>query len=124
LPDLRKNPLVMLPVLTGVLAIYVGVPTVFAAVLFRGGLVLLAAGVAFVRRDGRRASRLRLFWRSLLAWAPVWPAFLLTAVGAGEHKNWIVLAATAALCALALLSLLLPRRGLPDRLAGTWPVPR
>jgi hypothetical protein len=25
---------------------------------------------------------------------------------------------------LAILSVALPKRGLPDRLAGTWPVPR
>jgi hypothetical protein len=27
-------------------------------------------------------------------------------------------------CGLAILSVALPERGLPDRLAGTWPVPR
>jgi len=30
----------------------------------------------------------------------------------------------ALLCGLAILSVALPQRGLPDRLAGTWPVSR
>ena len=50
--------------------IYVGVPALIAALLFRGGLILLVSGVTFVRRDGARASRLRVFWRGLVAWSP------------------------------------------------------
>jgi len=42
------------------------VPGLIAALLFRRGLVLLIAGVTFVRRDGMRASRLRVFWRGLV----------------------------------------------------------
>ena len=50
---------------------YVCVPALIAAVLFRGGLVLWMAGISFVRRDGKRASRLRVFWRALVAWSPL-----------------------------------------------------
>jgi hypothetical protein len=107
------------------LAIYVGIPALVAALLFRGGLVLLAAGVTFVRRDGARASRLRVFWRGLVAWSPLLAApvlFGLLVVPCGKP----VAATVAALivCGLTIISLALPQRGLPDRLAGTWPVPR
>jgi len=34
------------------------------------------------------------------------------------------LVSTLLICALTIVSIALPKRGLPDRLAGTWPVPR
>ena len=87
--------------------------------------MLLIARVTFVRRDGTRASRLRVFWRALAAWSPLFLGLLLCAL----MKVWVSL--IAALLAyflligsLAILSLALPERGLPDRLADTWPVPR
>lgn len=107
------------------LAIYVGLPAVVAALLFRGGLILLAAGVTFVRRDGVPASRLRIFWRALVAWSP-----LIAAPVVGGLLKLGLSSLTSALLALlimavpAIISLALPHRGLPDRLAGTWPVPR
>lgn len=109
----------------GALGIYVGIPALIAALLFRGGLVLLLTGVTFVRRDGVRASRLRVFWRALVAWCPL----LLAVALAGGLKPVIglfpaALISAALLCGLAILSLALPKRGLPDSFAGTWPVPR
>jgi len=111
--------------LTATLVIYVGLPALLAALLFRGGLVLLAARVTFVRKDGQRASRLRVFWRALVAWSPI----VLGLVLAGEFKVVFgllpaMLLAVLFVCALTIGSLALPDRGLPDRLSGTWPVPR
>jgi hypothetical protein len=107
------------------LVLYVGVPALLASLLFRGGLVLLISGVTFVRRDGARASRLRVFWRGLVAWSPLAIApfvfeFLKLAVG-GLAAG---VAGTLFVCLLAVISMSLPTRGLPDRLSGTWPVPR
>ncbi|MCU0788048.1 MAG: protein kinase, partial [Verrucomicrobia bacterium] len=68
--------------------IYVGLPAIVAALLFRGGLVLLATGVTYVRKDGRRASRLRLFWRSLVCWSPVVGALVLGGI-AVENKSML-----------------------------------
>ncbi len=125
-----------LVVFAGTLAGYAGLPALVAALLFRGGLVLLIAGVVFVRKDGARASRLRMLWRGLVAWGSPGLAMLVT---------WILLCAVYSLkptldrqlgafawaltsglmiCALTIVSIALPKRGLPDRLAGTWPVPR
>lgn len=58
----------------------IGFFAVLAALLFRGGLVMLVCGVAVVRKDGRRASRGRIFWRSLIAWSPVLASPVLVAM--------------------------------------------
>jgi hypothetical protein len=107
------------------LGIYVAAPALIAALLFRGGLILLIAGVTFVRRDGSRASRLQVFWRSIVTWSPLALAAILFAF---LYSLSGVLAAACAgvvfLGGLVAVSLTLPNRGLADRLAGTWPVPR
>jgi hypothetical protein len=93
--------------------------------LFRGGVVLLAAGIAYVRRDGERASRLRVFWRAIVAWSAIpvgIAAYLLVSFVAAPF--WSILAGSALLVGLTVVSVCLPERGLPERLSGTWPVPR
>jgi hypothetical protein len=107
------------------LLFYVAAPALIAALLFRGGLVLLIAGVTFVRGDGSRAGRMRVFWRAIVTWCPVALAGIL--YGIVHHIAGVAVAAVAAglfLATLVALSLALPNRGLQDRLAGTWPVPR
>ena len=107
------------------LLVYVGLPALVCALLFRGGLVLWALGVAIVRADGVRASRLRVFWRALVAWSPVALAPVLTAVLApvvGVFGSAALV--TALVLSLAVLSLVHRERSLQDRLAGTWLVPR
>jgi hypothetical protein len=110
--------------LTISLLIYVGLPAVLAALAFRGGVVLLIAGVTFTRRDGARASRLRLFWRALLVWGPVLPVCAVSMFALNQHWGWESWMAVGLLGLLAVASVALPVRGLQDRLAGTWPVPR
>ncbi len=111
-------------VLASSLAIYVGLPALVAALLFRGGVVLLVAGVTHVRRDGARASRLRLLWRAIMAWGPSYLLFILTAVAMAKHWTWQPWLAIAVFGLVVAASVALPQRGLQDRLAGTWPVPR
>ncbi|MGA2035566.1 MAG: protein kinase [Thermoguttaceae bacterium] len=115
--------------LMAMLTAYVCIPALIAALLFRGGLVLRMAGVTFVRRDGRRASRRRMFWRALVAWSPLGLAFLglmfFTGLRDPAASHSLLLWLYCGLyCAVTVLSVALPQRGLPDRLAGTWPVPR
>ena len=108
--------------------IYLFLPTVLAALLFRGGLILRVAGMTFVRRDGAPASRLRVFWRALVAWSPL--ILLLMMQGPIQQLHNPIYEALGEIlllvlfAGLAMLSVVLPNRGLPDRLAGTWPVPR
>jgi hypothetical protein len=107
------------------LLIYVCLPALLTALIFRSGLVLLACGVAVARCDGSRPSRLRIFWRSLVAWSPMILAPVLLAVLTSGKGDWIGPSLTVmAVIALATISLALPERGLPDRIAGTWLVPR
>jgi hypothetical protein len=121
-----ETPSAALPgvVLAAVMLIYVGFPALVAAVLFRGGLVLLIAGVTYARRDGARASRLRLLWRAMLAWWPVLLVFNMAVLALATNWLWAPWLALALFGLLAAVSVALPERGLQDRLAGTWPVPR
>jgi hypothetical protein len=123
-PDVSRQPGLLFMITCVCLVVYVGFPALLSALLFRGGLVLLIANVAFVRRDGMRASRLRVFWRALVAWSPVVLALILYMACMQRHAVSGQVLAGLAVCGLAVLSVVLPGRGLPDRLAGTWPVPR
>ena len=110
-------------ILVASLLFYVGFPAVVAALLFRSGVVLLIAGVTYARKDGARASRLRLFWRAIVAWSPVVPVFSVAVLAMAKHLTWQPWLALGLLGLLAAVSVALPKRGLQDRLAGTWPVP-
>jgi cell division protein FtsW (lipid II flippase) len=99
-------------------------PALVAALLFRGGLVLLLAGVTYVKRNGKRASRLRLLWRAVVTWCLAFTALVLTFVGLQTHWTWQPWLALALFGVVAAVSVALPERGIQDRLAGTWPVPR
>jgi hypothetical protein len=105
--------------------ILVVIPGLLASLLFRGGALSFVLGIAFVNRDGARSSRGRVAWRNLVAWLPfvLFPLHLtLPTAVAGPGAAVLLVAGFGA--ALALISTLLPQRGLQDRLAGTWPVPR
>ncbi len=108
------------------LIMYVSVPAIAAALLFRGGLILLVARTSFVRKDGKPASRMRLLWRSIVAWSPMLLALLIF-IFAGKARISPTAAeaySSAIFGLLAVVSIALPVRGLQDRLAGVWPVPR
>jgi hypothetical protein len=102
-------------------ALLVAVPSVIAALVCRGGLLVRALGVDFVARDGAPASRWRLLARILLTWSPLLVDLALTPV-LGTVKAEAIMFALFALG--VIWTLLDPQRGLPDRLAGTWAVPR
>jgi len=119
--DFIKRPTEPFLMAGGALAIYVCLPAIAAALLFRGGLVLLIAGVTFVRKDGAPASRLRVFWRALVTWSPILVALPFKSL---FDFSTLALISLSAIGALAAVSMALPERGLADRLAGTWPVPR
>jgi hypothetical protein len=125
LPDLTEKPWMPFLIASSALAFYVALPALLAALLFRGGLILRVAGVAFVQRDGSRPSRVRVFWRSLVAWS-------IIPIGVGIFLSMYSLSGSMLAAALAwglvgflcAASVALPGRGLQDRLAGTWPVMR
>jgi len=93
-------------------------------------LLMRLTGVASVTLTQRPASRMRMLWRWIIGWTPLWlPAlvmsirFLLT-----SHDPIRTLPETSLIWMPVILILaiiaLLPRRSLVDRLAGTWLVAR
>ncbi len=105
--------------------IFVILPCLIGSLLFRGGAMVKLLGIVFVNRTGALSSRWRVAWRNLVAWLPVLvlPAsVMLLAPVLGLNGSLVAVIGLSA--ALALTSALLPKRGLADRLAGTWLVPR
>ncbi len=103
----------------GVTVLFVIIPCLVGSLLFRGGAIASLLGIVFVNRNGLPASRWRVTARNLVAWLP----FVLIPVTMKIQELLPLLAALAVVVSTAI-SLLLPTRGLQDRLAGTWPVPR
>ena len=121
----------------GIVTLLLALSSIFCALVFRSGLAMLIFGVVAVKRDGSRAGRLRVLWRALVAWSPV--VFGLVGLVALSRSVFggpiaaeditVVLGIASGLAlglfaALAIVSALMPERGLQDRLAGTWLVPR
>jgi hypothetical protein len=124
--------MMVLPPLMAILWLVIAAPTVVFAPLFRGGLSLRLWGIGVVDRSGREVSAWRALGRALLAWAPL-IAVALVAAGArrlfGPPDQSIVYFALSSSLLLLFLAgvvaaLATPSRGLQDRLAGTWLVPR
>ena len=121
---------------TGIMTLLLALVSIFCALVFRSGLAMRVLGVVAVKRDGSQAGRLRVFWRAVVAWAPfVFGSGGLMALGGAyadpknPHDITAALGIASALAlalfaALAIVSALLPERGIQDRLAGTWLVPR
>lgn len=119
-----------------VLCVYLLVTAVlslFCAVVFRGGMMMRVLGIAVVTNAGAEASRFRMLLRSLISWAPILltPVFitylspLIQRAGDDDMMQSIgvstLLILFLALCVAALAT---RGRGLHDRLARTWLVPR
>lgn len=123
-------------VTASVLGVYLFVTAIlslFCAIAFRGGLVMRILGIAVVTNQGVDASRLHMLWRSLIAWSPIlllpvvnmFDAPLMQMAGDQNVIRVIGLIAMVVLSlALGLAAIATRGRGLHDRLARTWLVPR
>jgi hypothetical protein len=123
-------------ILWGVIALIAGGSAAVVAVLgligalaTRGGLTLRAFGAALVTADGRDASRLRALLRAVVAWSPLALWGLLVKFGPRIQDTTVGIAllftlAIALLVAGAMWAWIHPSRGVQDRVAGTWLVPR
>ncbi|MCE9518572.1 MAG: protein kinase [Verrucomicrobia bacterium] len=104
---------------------FVALPAMIAAALSGDGLIMRAAGVSVVDREGCPAGRARASRRSLIAWLPTLASpVLYAALDVWLGPDFAGIGTLAALALLAVISALLPDRTLHDRLAGTWLVPR
>jgi hypothetical protein len=99
------------------------------ALLFRGGIARLVAGLAFVRKDGRPASVWVCWLRSLLTWLPLLLALLLVILLQVHRPYWVYVRtvlwvlAIGVLPLMAVVALRRPDRTPLDRLFGTYIVP-
>jgi hypothetical protein len=113
-----------------------------SAWLFRGGLLLRAFGIAVVTRNGEHVSRLRALCRGFAAWGLVIVAFcsalLLVFIRSSRPVTVVPPQQVSVLLPLTVLAIgmlaiflagavwavVRPERGLQDRIAGTYLVPR
>jgi hypothetical protein len=102
----------------------------FVGALVTGtGFTFRPTGTALVNRRGQPISRIRALWRTAVAWSPVVALVFAFKLGPDIFKAGIaVLALHAALNGIliagAIYAWLHPSRGIHDRIAGSWIVPR
>jgi RDD family len=106
-------------------AVFAGI----GALVFGSGFTFRPFGAALVNRRGQRISRVRAFIRALIAWSPIVAIAIMLKSGPDITDTTLVpltaqIALLAALAAGAAWSIARPSRGLQDRIAGTWVVPR
>lgn len=102
----------------------VAVLALIANLAFRRGLIRIM-GLELVIADGRSASRMRVLARTAMTWSPVLVVPLLMRFVTWippdlDGQLWWMLSMVAGAVVIAIW----PARGVPDRLAGTWVVPR
>ena len=131
-----QDPVTFIAQMAGVLGIIITIMVVVWSLIWSpilpGGPLLRATGLAAVTRDGREIGRLRSAARVLITWSPTlaWSIGWAWYVEALTHDAFVyaspwgigvlyLLPAIGALWTIAH-----PERGLHDRLAGTWVVPR
>ena len=97
---------------------------------WRGGLTHRFLGLSLVLASGNRAVRLQCAWRTLIVWLPVCILEFVSVWLEAYYPEWARWswacwgAAVLILLGFAALALRWPSRGLHDRLAGTYLVPR
>jgi eukaryotic-like serine/threonine-protein kinase len=116
------------------LLLVVAIVDLIVAVAFRQTMLLRPFGFTIVTTNGESASRIRLLWRSLLCWLPVFagaPFLIVLAFStAADFKEYgsifiglLVFVITIWL-ATVIWTILTPTRSAQDWLAGTIVVPR
>ena len=102
----------------------------------RGGLSLKLMGIELQNRRGQPAEWWRCGWRSILIWAPffglilasVWIQDITKNWGPDGRPMWLYWIpwwlALIYLAGIGVVALLRPQRGLQDRMAGIYLVPR
>jgi hypothetical protein len=108
-----------------VLVVFTCVSSIVCALLFRGGLLWRLFNIDAVTKDGQQASRWRLTWRQLVAWSPFLIFYGLSFPSLEEvpwYDRFLTVLGLVCLSVIVISAFL--KRGLSDRLAGTWLVIR
>jgi hypothetical protein len=110
---------------------FAAIAAIISAWLFRGGFLLRAFGIVVVTQNGKPVSRARALWRALTAWGFVIAPILSTLLAApwlGLNVRFLSAGLALTMLAIGLAgavwAVVCPERGLQDRLAGTYLVPR
>ena len=105
--------------------------SIVSSIAVPGGVATRLIGIAVVTRDGNEIGRLRSLARTLIAWGPILPWLVLVpnpiVMGFGPASPLPVLfisLAFGAMTAGVVWTIAAADRGLHDRIAGTWVVPR
>jgi hypothetical protein len=105
--------------------------SIVSSIALPGGAATRMIGLAVVTRDGKEIGRLRSLARTLIAWGPILPWLVLVpnpiVMGFGPASPLPVLfisLAFGAMIAGVVWTIAAVDRGLHDRIAGTWVVPR
>ena len=102
---------------------------VVCALIFRGGLSWLLAGVTLVQSNGQPCGRFRCAVRSVVVWLPLMLLCLLLLFVQSEFPKWVAVRVVLTFALLALLmsyvviAIRYPSRPPQDRLMGTHIVP-
>ena len=99
------------------------------ALITGSGFTFRPFGSALVTGKGKRISRFRGLWRAAVTWSPMVALFYSFKLGpditsASSLYLALDLALVAVLAAGAAWAIARPSRGIQDRIAGTWIVPR
>ena len=99
------------------------------ALVFGNGFTFRPCGASLVNRKGQPISRIRALARAAIVWAPIVAIAVAVKVGPDiddASLGWIVMevALLAIFIGAAVWAMARPTRGIQDRLAGTWIVPR
>jgi hypothetical protein len=106
------------------------IPATVLAALLRGGIAIRVAGIEVQDGRGEPASALRCSIRALVAWSPALFLMLMTPIWLAMRPDGgtVAILSTAASVAAGTFGIAYaiahPTRGLQDRIAGTYLVPR
>jgi hypothetical protein len=122
---------IALNLMLAIASLMVLVCCIVSSIAVPGGVATRLIGLAVVTRDGNEIGRGRSFARTLIAWAPILPWLVLfpnpIVMGFGPASSVPVLAISLAfgvMIAGVMWTIAAADRGLHDRIAGTWVVPR
>ena len=120
--------LILLVLLTSAVG-FVVMPCLVLNLVFNHSPAISLCGMAVVGKTGVNANRIRRGARTLIAWSPAILAnSILLAMLANRTQSltlWLIAASLLSIFAgVALASVISTKRGLTDRLAGTWLVPK
>ena len=102
--------------------------SIVSSIAVPGGVATRLIGLAVVTRDGNEIGRVRSLARTLIAWAPilVWLVSVPAQIdmGPGPGSVLAISLVFGAMIAGVVWTIAAADRGLHDRIAGTWVVPR